>query len=99
MAANVFRFETAFVRGCAKTYASEIGFSPLAEAQMATLGVFWPAILQALRGGRVVWSDKEEADVAKSIVVGTDCDGGRLRLTLEWSSSAYKLLVVSVERL
>ena len=99
MAVVAFRAETTFVRGCAKTYASQIGFSPKAEGELSGLGLFWPSVHQALRGGRVVWSDKEDANETKSIVVGTDCDGDRLRLTIRWSYPEYTLLVVSIERI
>ena len=95
----VYRVETTFVRECAKTYASEIGFTKGAERQMEVAGIFWPSIHQVLRSGRMVWSDKEEADCTKSIFVGSDCDGERLRLTLRWSASLYSLLVVSAERI
>jgi hypothetical protein len=99
MAAQAFRVETAYVRGCARTYVSEIGFSPRAETQMSAARIDWPSVHQALRGGRVVWSDKEDAADTMSIVVGTDCDGNRLRVTISWSGARYSLLVLSVERL
>ena len=97
--APVFRIETAFMRGLAKTLASEIGFSPAAELQMTALGVFWPEIHQVLRSGRVTWSDKEEADGAKSIMIGTCCDGVRLCLTLHWSYAPARVLVANVQRI
>lgn len=97
--AAAFRIETAFVRSCTKWIAGEIGFSPNAELQMTSLGVFWPQVHQVLRNGRVIWSDKEEADGAKSIMVGMCCDGERLRLTLLWSYAPARVLVASVERI
>ena len=66
---------------------------------MEEAGVFWPSVHQVLTSGRMVWSDKEEADCTKSIFVGSDCDGERLRLTLHWLASLYSLLVVSVKRM
>jgi hypothetical protein len=97
--AAAFKVETVFVRSCAKTYASEIGFDPPAEDGMASLGLGWPEIHQSLRGGRVVWSDKEEAEGVTSIVVGRTCDGDRLRLTVWWDCGCYRMLVMSVERI
>lgn len=94
-----YRVETTFLRECAKTYVSEIGFSKEAERQMLVVGVYWPSVYQVLTSGHLVWSDKEEADCTKSIFVGDDCDGERLRLTLRWSATHYSVLVVSVERL
>lgn len=94
-----YRLETAFVRSCAKQIASEIGFSPGAESQMALLLVFWSEVHQVLRSGRVIWSDKEEAEGAKSIMVGNCCDGERIRLTLLWSYAPARVLVASVERI
>jgi hypothetical protein len=99
MALAAYHLETAFVRGCAKTYAGEVGFSPEAEDQLLALMIGWPTVHQCLRNGNVIWSDKEDEGDAKSIVVGTGCDGERLRLTLRWSGTRYSLLVVSVERL
>ena len=96
----VYRLETAIMHSMAKeSLAGGIGFSPSAEAQMHLLSIFWSAIYQVLRSGRVIWSDKDEADGAKSIMVGTCCDGERLRLTLFWSYAPAKVLVASVERI
>jgi hypothetical protein len=98
--ATAYHMETAFMRGLAKDgLASEIGFSPAAESQMSGLVIIWPDVYQVLRQGRVIWSDKEDADGAKSIMVGTCCDGERLRLTLVWSFAPARVLVASVERI
>ena len=99
MRTATFRIETAFMRSCAKRISGEIGFSPQAETQMQSLLVSWADAYQVLRNGRVVWSDKEEADGAKSIMVGSCCDGERLRLTLLWSYAPARVLVASVERI
>ena len=92
--ASGYGLETAFVRGCAKTYASEIGFSPEAEVHLDLLRLGWSDALQVLRIGRVVWSDKTEADGAVCISIGTTCDGERLRLTVRWDANCYRMLVV-----
>lgn len=97
--AVVYRVETAFMRSCAQKMTGEIGFSREAERQMLVLVIFWPQIHQVLRTGRVIWSDKEEADATKSIMVGTCCDNERLRLTLSWSYAPARVLVVSAERI
>jgi hypothetical protein len=94
-----FGLETGYVRECAKVHSGEIGLSPDTEATSRALGVSWTDIHQAICGGRVVWSDKEDASDTKSIMVGRNCDGDRLRLTIVWRSSDYRLLVTSVERL
>jgi len=99
MGSATFRHETNFVRACARDYWTEVGLTPTAEAEMAELSVYWPGVHQALCNCRVVWSDKEDAEDARSVVIGTDCDGERLRLTLLWSASTYRILVVSVERI
>ena len=97
--AAAFQYETVFVRSCAKTYASEIGFSPRAEEVMIPLKLSWPEIHQALRNGRVVWSDKEDADVGKSTMIGKTCDGDTLRLTIIWDFGFCHILVANIERL
>jgi hypothetical protein len=97
--AAAYRIETAFMRTCSNKLAGEIGFSPEAELQMFAVPVFWPQVYQVLRTGRVIWSDKEEAEGAKSIMVGACCDGVRLRLTLLWSFAPAQILVASVERI
>lgn len=96
--AAAFKAETVFVRSCAKAYASEIGFSPDAEADMIRLDLIWPEAHQALRGGNVVWSDKQDAEGVTSIVVGRTCDGDQLRLTVCWDCCCYSMLVMSIER-
>lgn len=94
-----FKSETAFLRGCAKTYETEVGFSPQAEADMAADGITWPDVYQVLRSGRVVWSDKEEACGARSIMVGRTCEGEKLSLTVEWDYPSQRVRVTRVERL
>ena len=97
--ASAYRIETEFVRVCAENYFGEIGFTPTAEAELIEARLSWVDIYQVLRGGRVVWSDKEEAEGAKSILVGTTCDGDKVRLTIRWSYAPARLLVVSIERI
>lgn len=92
-----YRAETVFIRSCAAHYATEIGFGPCVEGQTNALGVWWPSLFQALRSGSVVWSDKTEADLVTSILIGADCDGLRLSITIRWSSSSYTLLITNVE--
>ena len=96
---NPYRLETGFVRRCAEDLCGEIGFSPTAETELIATKLTWVDAFQALRGGRVVWSDKEEADSARSIVVGSTCDGEQIRLTIVWCFAPPQVLVVSVERI
>ena len=97
--AAAFQSETVFVRSCAKTYASEIGFSPRAEEVIVSLKLSWPEIHQALRNGRVIWNDKEDTDGGKSTMIGKTCDGDTLRLTIIWDFGCCHILVANIERL
>jgi hypothetical protein len=97
--AVALKTETTFLRGCAKAYASEIGFRPEAEQEMREHGIDWPAVHQVLRNDRVVWGEKEDAFGATWTVEGMTCDGDRLRLTVQVFCETYRVLVKSAARL
>lgn len=98
MSAVKLELETEYLRSFASYYISEVGFDPTAEQQMRERKINLAEVLQALRTGWVVYSEKEDACGALWIVEGTTCDDDRLAIILEVFVDRYHMCIKSISR-
>ena len=97
--AAVFKAETLYLRGWAASYYSEVSWDAAAERTMREERMPLVVVRQALLVGRVVVSEKTDACGAHWEVVGTTCDGDRLRLTLVVHCNEYRVRICGVRAL
>lgn len=100
MAVAAYKAETTYLRGWATSYYSEVSWDDAAEQTMRAERVHLVLVRQVLIAGRVVVSEKNEACGADWEVVGSTCDGDRLRLALTVHCNEYRVRIrrVSVIR-
>jgi hypothetical protein len=97
VAAAKFSTETIFLRNFARTYVREIAFSPQAERELGALpGIGLADVLYVLRKGRVIMSEKEEADGAHWSVSGKTCEEKNLLLSLQVWCDRYRICVLRI---
>lgn len=91
--AAVFKVETTYLRGWAASYYSELSWDAAAEMTMREEGLSLILVRQALLVGSVVWSEKKEACGADWEVVGSTCDGERLRIAMTVHCDQYRVRI------
>lgn len=90
--------ETVFIREFAAVYGSELAWTAEAEKQMGETKVFLPQLLQVMKTGEVVHSEKDEPFGAKWIVFGKTCDDDEVWLRLEVFCDCYHVCVLGIRR-
>src|ERR1700722_17364815 len=83
MATPKLKTKTTYLCVFMKSYISELGWTPNVVEEMRRGRISLVGLYAALRSGRVVHSDKEEAHVAIWVVEGQTEDEVPLRLWLE----------------
>lgn len=91
--AAAFKIETQFLRGWAATYYAEVSWDTEAEETMREARMPLVVVRQVLLSGRVVFSEKSDADGADWEVIGSTCDGDRLRLALIVHCDQYRVRI------
>jgi hypothetical protein len=91
--AAAFKAETTYLRSWASSYFSEVSWDAEAEDTMRTEGIPFVLVRQVFLAGRVVTSEKDDAYGAEWEVVGTTCDGERLRLALTVYCNEYRVRI------
>jgi hypothetical protein len=99
MATPKLKTETTYLREFMKSYISELSWTPSVEEEMRRWRISLVGLYAALRSGRVVHSDKEEAHVAIWLVEGQTEEDVPLRLWLEVQCNLYQVCVVGIIRL
>lgn len=97
MAAAKLSTETVFLREFARTYISAISFTPEAMLDLESLvGIGLGDVMHVLRNGRVIISEKEDADGAKWLASGRTCEDREMYLMLKVWTDRYFIRVLKV---
>ena len=89
--------ETTFIREFASTYGSELAWTIEAEQQMHATRIYLPQILQVMRSGVVVRSDKESASMCTFTVVGRTIEDDFVELQLEVEYDRYRVRLTNLQ--
>jgi hypothetical protein len=92
MMAAAFKIETTYLRGWATSYFNEVSWDAEAERTMRE-GIPLVLVRQVFLFGRVVQSERNDACGAEWEVVGTTCDGDKLRLSLLVHCDEYRVRI------
>jgi ATP-dependent 26S proteasome regulatory subunit len=96
MAAVLLKIETKYIRSFSKSYLNEISITSEAQEQMRDQRITLVEVNQALKSGRVVYSEKENADGCVWVVEGVTCDDEYISLTLEVFCDRYHMSIISI---